>query len=79
MCEICLSYPQCLPQCPNNTIIKSSHYCSFCGDGIKDDEEYIENIHGEYVHYDCIQGIKWLLEWLGYDIKNMEDIKVINE
>lgn len=52
---------------------KVKHYCSICGDGIHNEEEYIENDDGEYIHYDCIQGTRQLLNWLGYDIKTMED------
>ena len=52
---------------------KAKHYCSICGDGIYDGEEYIENDDGEYIHYGCIQGIRRLLDWLGYDVKVMED------
>lgn len=32
---------------------KSHHYCSICGDGVYDDEEYVKNTDGEYVHYEC--------------------------
>ena len=28
---------------------------------------------GDHIHYDCIQGIRWLLEWLGYDVKIITD------
>ena len=36
-------------------------------------DEYIKNIDGEYVHRDCIPSIRWLLDWLQYDIKIMEE------
>lgn len=49
------------------------HYCFICSDGIYNGEEYIVNDDGEYIHYDCIQGIRPLLEWLGYDVKIMDD------
>ena len=32
-------------------------------------EEYLENNGGDLVHLECIQGIKWLIDWLGYEIK----------
>lgn len=72
MCEICRSYP-CHPQCPNYIPPKSSHYCSVCGEWICDGEEYIVNDDGEYRHYDCFCGMRDLLEWLGYEIKTMEN------
>lgn len=77
MLEVCeKSYcDNCSPRCPNYTPKKISHYCSICGEGIFEGDEYIENDDGEYVHYDCIQGARWLLEWLGYKVKNMEDIE----
>ena len=54
-------------------ISKNRHYCSSCGEKINDGEEYIENLDGEYRHYDCFNGIKDLLEWLGSEIKTMEN------
>ena len=52
---------------------KTVHYCSSCGDGIYDGEEYIENLDGEYRHYECFHGMRELLEWLGVDIRTMEE------
>lgn len=71
MCEICKQTP-CLIACPNYIPPRASHYCSSCGEGIYDGEEYIENQNGEYKHYECFYGMKDLLEWLGYNIKTME-------
>ena len=71
MCEICKRTP-CLSLCPNYTQPKASHYCSSCGYGISEGEEYIENIDGEYRHYDCFHGMRDLLEWLGYKIRTMD-------
>lgn len=73
MCRICNGTDECHPRCPNYEQKKNINYCSICGQGILDGEEYIENIDGEYIHYECIQGIRQLLDWLGYDIKTMED------
>lgn len=50
---------------------KTTHYCSSCGDGIYNGEEYIKNLDGEYRHYECFHGMRDLLEWLGFDIKTM--------
>lgn len=72
MCEICRQIP-CHSRYPNYVPLKTTHYCSICGDGIYDGEDYIENQDGEYIHYECVQGIRQLLEWLGYEVKTMED------
>ena len=72
MCEICRQIP-CHSRCPNYVPPKAYHYCSICGKGIYDGEDYIENQDGEYIHYECVQGIRQLLEWLGYEIETMED------
>lgn len=73
MCEICGRSVGHDCRCPYYIPPKASHYCSFCGDGIYDGEEYIENLDGEYRHYECFHGMRDLLEWLGYEIKTMED------
>lgn len=72
MCSICRQSP-CHPRCPNYAPPKASHYCSFCGEGILDGEEYIENIDGEYRHYDCFNSTRALVEWLGCEVKIMEE------
>mgnify|MGYP002424049693 FL=1 len=72
MCEICGRMIDHDPRCPNYIPRKASHYCSSCGNGIYDGEEYIENLDGEYRHYECFHGMRDLLEWLGFEIKMME-------
>lgn len=72
ICSICGQTP-CNSRCPNYKPPKTDHYCSACGEGIYDGEEYIENENGEYQHYDCLCGMRDLLEWLGYEIKTMKD------
>lgn len=72
MCSICHNDP-CSCRCPNYIPPKASYYCYICGEGIYDGEEYIENDNGEFRHYDCFHGIRDLLEWLGYEVKTMED------
>ncbi len=72
MCSICHCNP-CNSRCPNYVPPKARHYCSICGEGIHNGEEYIENDNGEYRHYDCFYGIRDLLEWLGYEVKTMEE------
>ena len=71
MCEIC-GFTNCHSRCTNYIPPRSKYYCSICGEGIIDGEEYIVNDDGEYSHYDCFCGMKDLLEWLGYDVKTME-------
>ena len=72
-CEYCLRDYGHDPRCPNYKEQKASYYCSICGDGILEGEEYIENENGEYRHWECFDGMRDLLEWLGYEIKTMED------
>ena len=72
MCDLCRQNP-CNTRCPNYILSKANHYCSSCGEGIYDGEEYIENLDGEYRHYECFQGMRDLLEWLGYEVKTMEE------
>ena len=56
------------------TTVKATHYCSICQEGIYNGEEYIENDDGEYAHWDCIDYGRDLVKWLGYEIKEMEEI-----
>ena len=63
----------CHSMCPNYTPRKTLHYCASCGDGICDGEEYIKNLDGEHRHYDCFSSTRELVNWLGYDIKTMEE------
>lgn len=72
ICEICRRDP-CDPRCPNYVPPKAKRYCSVCGEGIYEGEEYIENDSGDMRHYECFHGIRDLLEWLGYDIKCMRN------
>ena len=72
-CNYCLRDYGHNPRCPLYKENKSTHYCSICGEGILEGEEYIENENGEYRHWECFDGMRDLLEWLGYEIKTMED------
>ena len=73
LCKYChkLEHPQ---GCPNYIPPKSTHYCSICDEGIYNGEEYIENDDGEYAHWECVNYGRDLVEWLGYEIKEMEEI-----
>lgn len=72
MCEVYLQSP-CNPHCQNYIPSKANHYCTICGEGICDGEEYIINDDHEYRHYDCFYGMRDLLAWLGYEIKSVEE------
>lgn len=72
MCSICKKY-HCDCRCPNYEPPRSSHHCSVCGEGILEGEEYIVNDLGDYRHLDCFRGIRDLVEWLGYEVKIMEE------
>ena len=72
-CEFCHGEGYHRTRCPNYILTKTAHYCSICGEGIYPGEEYIENDSGEYRHYDCFYGMRDLLEWLGYEVKTMEN------
>ena len=61
------------PRCPLYEPPKASHYCSICGEGILNGEEYIENDCGEYAHWECVDYGRDLVKFLGYEIKEMCD------
>lgn len=73
MCNICLKNP-CDYRCPNYSPTHTRIYCCECGEEILIGDQYIENDNGEYKHFDCVCGICDLLNWLGYEIKNMEEM-----
>ena len=73
-CEYCHLYGEHYPQCPFYEPPKATHYCSICNEGILNGEEYIVNDDGEYAHLDCVDYGRDLAEWLGYEIKEMEEI-----
>lgn len=74
MCSICNKSP-CDSRCPNYSSQKNTHiYCSICKEPIGIGEEYVENIDGDFAHYGCFYGIRHLLEWLGHDVKTMDEI-----
>ena len=73
-CEYCHQYGIHHPRCPLYEPPKASHYCSICNEGIYNGEEYVENDDGEYVHWDCIDYGRDLVKWLGYEIKEMDEI-----
>ena len=72
-CEFCHGIINHHPRCPNYELKEPSHYCSICGDGIFNGEEYIANDDGDYSHFACFNSRKKLVEWLGFEVKVMED------
>lgn len=72
-CEICNQELGHNSRCPYYEQPKAKYYCSICGEGIYDGEEYIVNDDGDYRHYECFYGIKDLLNWLGYEIQAMDE------
>ena len=71
-CEYCLESGSHQPGCPNYRVQKAFYTCSICSEGICDGEEYIENESGEKIHYECVDGIRGLLSFLGHEVKTME-------
>lgn len=47
--------------------------CEICENPIQIGEEYIENDLGEFFHYGCIDTVRQAIDWLGYEIKTLED------
>ena len=72
MCELCLRTP-CHPRCPNFIPPKAKYYCSICGEGIYRGEKYIENLNGDLAHWDCINGMYDLTDFMDIEIKEMEN------
>ena len=59
--------------CPEYEPAQSSYVCCECNERINIGDEYIKNDNDEYMHYDCIPGDRQFVEWLGYEIKEMEE------
>lgn len=72
MCSICNSFP-CIPRCPNYESPKAKYYCKICKEGIYPYEQYIINWNEEYAHWDCIEGCSELMDFLGCEIKRMNE------
>lgn len=72
-CEYCNGEGWHSLRCPNYIPPKTNYYCSICGEGIQDGEEYLVNEDNEYAHYDCVSYGRDMAEFLGYDIKEMNE------
>ena len=73
VCEYCHGEGWHHPRCPLYIPPKATHYCSICGEGIYDGEEYIVNDDGEYAHWDCVDDGRDLAKFLGYKVKEMNE------
>ena len=73
-CEYCLGIGgHHNTQCPYYEPTKSKHNCSICKENIFVGDEYIVNNKGDYAHWECVDYAINLAEFLGYEIKEMED------
>lgn len=72
MCDVCGQTP-CSRRCPNYVPENPRHKCFICGEEIYPGEEYIENFYGDLAHWDCIDGMRDLAEFLDIEIKEMEE------
>lgn len=74
-CEYCMGIGYHDKLCPNYILKKPKLYCSICGNGIYDGEEYIVKNNDEFAHYDCLTDLSYraMIEWFGGEIRTMED------
>lgn len=72
-CEYCHGEGYHNTMCPFYEQPKASHYCSICGEGIYNGEQYVRNYDNEYAHYECFYTTKDLIEWLGGEIRTKDD------
>lgn len=71
MCDECRRIIGHDCRCPKYVYPNTYYCCEYCGEGIYENDEYIENDNGNYMHYDCIHGTRELIHWLGYEIETM--------
>ena len=69
-CEYCHWTSGHPSSCPNVDEPKYNHYCSICGYGIEEGEEYIVNDDDKYIHFDC-PTMRGLVEFLGHKVQIM--------
>lgn len=72
-CEYCGYISGHAFRCPKYKSPSSSYSCAICNDGIQIGERYIVNDSGDYAHWECIDYAKDLAEFLGYEIKEIEE------
>lgn len=71
-CEYC-GQTKHLVSCPKYKMPYSNYICCYCNEGIYSGEQYLMNCDGQYIHRDCIPCTDFLIDWLGYEVKEMED------
>lgn len=70
ICEEC-HMMRCSPTCPYFILKKkTNYYCSICGDGIYDGEEYIKNDVGDYAHWECTRSMEYVKKNYDYLIEH---------
>lgn len=74
-CPFCNGVGRHLVRCPEYVPKQSNYTCKFCKERINIGEPYVDNLMGEYIHYDCITNYEELIQWLGFKVKNMEEEK----
>lgn len=72
-CEYCRRTNGHPSSCPNYVPNQSNYICNKCGENILIGEKYIENDNNQYAHLECVDDIEVLVDFLGYEIKEMED------
>lgn len=72
-CPYCLRYEGHDSMCPLYEMPEGKHTCTVCGEDIYPGEEYIVNPENDYVHWECVECKKSLVEFLGYKVEIMED------
>lgn len=70
-CEYCRRNSGHAERCPLHKDRQSNYICCYCKEGIFNGEEFLKNSDGEYIHRDCIPGIDYLIDWLGYEVNEM--------
>ena len=75
VCQYCYGYGLHRERCPLYIKPRAHYYCSICGDGIYNGDEYIVNDDYEYVHWECVDYARDLAKFLGYEIKELDDIE----
>lgn len=72
-CEYCHRVSGHHHMCPNYEIPETNCYCHKCGEMINVGDEYIVNDNEEYAHWECVDYGRDLANFLGYEIKEMEN------
>lgn len=49
---------------------QSNYICCYCKKGIYNNEQFLQNSEGQYIHRNCVPNMDFLIDWFGY--KNFE-------